>query len=69
MNTYVCLLCVHASGASGDQTPTAPLQPLRTAGDVQRTKDSVKGKMGKKEEGAEGQRHIYFQNHAFARLL
>lgn len=45
---------LHAFGLSTDQTPTALSQPLRTAGDLWRTKNSMKGegKEGGRREGA-----------------
>lgn len=69
MHMCVCLY-VHAFGLCSDQTPTVPPQPLRTAGDVQRTKDSMKGerKKGGEEEGQRGVHFATVRLHYFVKL-
>lgn len=53
MNLHV--LCAHASGRSGVQTPTAPSQPLRTEGD-----GSVEDKRRRERKDGGGSRRVGF---------
>lgn len=55
---YLCTcVCVHACG----QSPTVPSQPLRTSGDVSRTKDSMKGGREKRRTKRKGSVKLPFQ--------